>query len=184
MSSADLNKVFGAGLIALLFAVTIGIFINKVWDGGHHGPVERHYAYPVEVAGGAQAATAAAAPEELAPVAALLASADVAAGKKLSSRCAACHSFEKGGATKIGPNLWGVVGGKTAHVDGFSYSSGMAGMAGTWDFETLNAFLANPKGVVPGTKMTFAGITKAQDRAALLAWLNQQSDSPLALPAN
>lgn len=184
MSSADLNKVFGAGLIALLFAVTIGIFINKVWDGGHHGPVEHHYAYPVEVEGAGQAAAAAAEPEQLKPVGPLLAAADVANGKKLSGRCAACHTFEKGGAARVGPNLWGVIGGKTAHADGFAYSSAMAGMNSTWDFEKLNAFLANPKGVVPGTKMTFAGIAKAEDRAALIAWLNQQSDSPLPLPAN
>ncbi|MGE0255298.1 MAG: cytochrome c family protein [Alphaproteobacteria bacterium] len=183
MSSADLNKVFGAGLVALLFAVTIGIFINKMWDGGHHGPVEHHYAYPVEVAGAGEA-TAAAAPEEQKPLAPLLAAASPADGEKQAKKCIACHSFDKGGPTKVGPNLWGVVGGKTAHVEGFAYSDSMASMGSTWDFEKLNAFLTNPKGMVPKTKMTFAGIAKAEDRAALLVWLNQQSDSPLPLPAN
>ena len=184
MSSADLNKVFGAGLIALLVAVTIGIFINKLWDGGHHGPVERHYAYPVEVEGAGQTATAAAAPEQLKPVGPLLAAADVANGKKLSGRCAACHTFEKGAAARVGPNLWGVIGGDMAHAEGFAYSSAMTAQEGRWDFEKLNTFLANPKAMVPGTKMTFAGLAKAEDRAALIAWLNQQSDSPLPLPAN
>jgi cytochrome c len=133
----------------------------------------------------AVAGAAPAAEEEAAgpaPIAPLLASADPAAGEKAAKACASCHSFEKGGAAKVGPNLWGVVGNKHGHMEGFAYSSAITGKEGNWDYEALNQFLANPKGYAPGTKMTFAGVKKDQERANIIAWLRNQSDSPPPLP--
>jgi len=116
------------------------------------------------------------------PVSALLATADVAAGEAVSKRCTSCHSFTKGGPTKIGPNLWNIVGSKAAHIEGFSYSQGMLALNKNWGYEELNQFLYSPKGYVAGTKMAFAGLKKLQERANLIAWLRLQSDTPLALP--
>ena len=102
----------------------------------------------------------------------LLASADLAKGEAASKKCAACHTFNQGGANGIGPNLAGVVGGPVgAHAAGFAYSDVLKGKGGTWDDATLDAWLTNPKGFAPGTKMTFAGIADAQERANIIAYL-------------
>lgn len=114
---------------------------------------------------------------------ALLASADISKGKKVSKSCAACHTFKKGGKKKIGPNLWNVVGKEKASTEGFSYSKGMKALGGTWDYDSLDQFLLKPKKYVKGTKMGFAGIKKIKDRAALIAWLREQADAPIDLPA-
>ncbi len=115
-------------------------------------------------------------------VLALLASADSGAGKKIFKKCKACHTADKGGAHKVGPNLWDVVGRAKAGAGGFKFSGALAGLGGTWTFEDLDAFLAKPKAFAPGTKMTFAGVKKAADRAAVIAYLRSLSDSPKPLP--
>jgi cytochrome c len=114
---------------------------------------------------------------------AMLADADIEKGAKISKACAACHSFEKGGPTKQGPNLWGVVGNIKGHVNSFSYSDDLLAKGGNWDYDSLNNFLEKPKKYINGTKMNFAGLRKAKDRAAVIAWLRQQSDSPAPLPS-
>lgn len=120
--------------------------------------------------------------ETIDPISSLLATADVTAGEAISKRCTSCHTFTKGGPNKIGPNLWNVVGNKTAHMDGFSYSQGVLALNKSWGYEELNQFLYSPKGYVAGTKMGFAGLKKLQERANLIAWLRLQSDAPLPLP--
>jgi cytochrome c len=82
----------------------------------------------------------------------------------------------------VGPNLWDVVGNKQAHIAGFGYSPALQAAGGTWDYEKMNAFLANPKAAVPGTRMAFAGMRRADDRANLIAYLRTLSDSPRPLP--
>jgi cytochrome c len=117
------------------------------------------------------------------PIAFYLASADPAQGATVFKKCAACHNADKGGANGLGPNLWGTMGKPHGHVAGFAYSDALKGVPGNWDWDSMNAWLKSPKAYAPGTKMTFAGLSKPEDRAALIAWLNQQSDSPLPLPA-
>ncbi|WP_414903361.1 c-type cytochrome [Sphingomonas flavalba] len=118
------------------------------------------------------------------PIEALLASADLAAGEKAFAKCAACHTVKKGGTNGIGPDLWGVVGDHVAQGrDGFAFSSALKAKGGNWTFEALDQWLTSPRKFAEGTKMTFAGIGKAEERANLIAWLNQQSDSPQPLPA-
>ncbi len=113
---------------------------------------------------------------------ALLASADAGDGKKVFRKCKACHTADKGGAHKVGPNLWDVVGRAKAGAQGFGYSGALAGLGGAWSFADLDAFLAKPKAFAPGTKMTFNGIKKAADRAAVIQYLRSLSDSPKPLP--
>jgi cytochrome c len=122
----------------------------------------------------------------VAPIAVRLQTADVAAGKEIANKCLACHTLDKGQPAKIGPNLYGVVGGPAAHMEGFKYSKAMEdrhAAGGTWMFADLDTFLTSPKAFVPGTAMGFAGLPKPQDRANVIAYLNTLSDKPQPLAA-
>ena len=103
-------------------------------------------------------------------------------GKTVAKKCIGCHSVSKGGSNKIGPALWGVIGRKVGSVSEYKYSKAMSGFGKNWDFEAMNNFLIKPKDYVKGNKMAFAGISKEKDRASLILYLNEQSDSPLPLP--
>jgi cytochrome c len=114
---------------------------------------------------------------------ALLASADPAAGEKVFGKCKACHNAEKGGPNQVGPNLWGVIGRPIASHEGFSYSQALAAHSGgTWTYDELNTYLTSPKSWAPGTKMTFPGLSKPEERANVIAYLRSKSDSPPPLP--
>lgn len=172
------NKVAAAVLSAGLLAMITGFIAHQLY----HPQMPEKQAYVI--AEGVQAASTqtASAPAGPQPITPLLANASVENGQKVAKKCASCHTFEKGGANKIGPNLWDIVGAKTAHMDGFSYSGAMQGMGKEWDYEALSEFLYSPKGYVKGTKMTFAGLKKDQDRADVIAYLRTLSDSPKPLP--
>ena len=105
-------------------------------------------------------------------------------GRAVANRiCAACHSFNEGGRNAVGPNLYGVVGGPHAHREDFNYSAGMKGLHDkTWDYEALNAFLNKPAAAVPGTRMAFAGLNQAKQRADVIAYLRSLSANPVPLP--
>lgn len=179
MNGFEFNKIFAALLVAVLVAM-LGGFLAEKMVAPH---VLEKNVYVVEgVAASSSAAPEAAAAKGPAPIAPLLAAASVEAGQKTGRVCGTCHSFGKGEAAKIGPNLYGIIGAKHAHMAGFDYSEAMKAMPGDWTFEELNEFLFNPRAHVPGTKMTFAGIKNDQDRANVIAWLRTLSDSPVALP--
>jgi cytochrome c len=112
----------------------------------------------------------------------LLASASADGGKKAFKKCKSCHSTEKGGKNKVGPNLWGIVGKAKASGAGYKYSGALKGLGGNWSYKDLDAFLTKPKAFAKGTKMTFAGVKSPADRAALLAYLRSLSGSPQPLP--
>jgi cytochrome c len=139
---------------------------------------------PKEVASNvAPGATPAAAPQLDLPT--RLARADVAKGERSVSKCAVCHTIEKDGPVRVGPNLWGVVGRSVAKAAGFSYSDGMKEKGekiGTWAPNELDIFLTKPQSVVPGTRMIFLGLPDQQERADIITYLNTQSDNPLPLP--
>lgn len=178
MSSFELNKIFAAVLVAGIVAM-LGGFIAKQMVHPHALEKDAVFIEGVtEDAGGGGAV--AALPQ---PILNLIATADVAQGEKLSKACAACHAFDKGGANKVGPGLWGIVGNRVATHAGFAYSEPMAAHGGSWDYLSLNKFLWNPKKHVPGTKMTYAGLKKPEDRAALIAWLRTMADGPTPLPS-
>jgi len=117
------------------------------------------------------------------PIEFYLASADPAKGEQVFKKCTACHNADKGGANALGPNLWGVLGEPVGKGHGFPFSEALAGHGGTWDWNTLSDWLANPKKFAPGTKMTFAGLGNPEDRANVIAFLNSRSDAPKPLPA-
>jgi cytochrome c len=179
MDSFEFNKIAGATLAAMLTAMVVGqiasalVSVHELDENVYVVRGANEEMGPVEGAAG-QA--------ELS-IAELLAQADPAAGEKVAKKCHACHDFEKGGPNKIGPNLWGVVERAVASHPGFEYSSELQSLGGNWTFERLHQFLANPRTYAPGTKMTFAGIKNPKDRADLIAWLRQQSDNPVPLPA-
>ena len=180
MDTFEFNKIAGAVLFVLLIIVGTGTVGDILVSPKElYEPV-----YKVEVPDAEEGAATAAAPAEpeMAPIPVRLASADVEDGMKEARKCAACHTFEQGGANKVGPNLWNVVGNKTAHMDGFAYSDSLAGLGSTWSFEALDEFLADPKAYVPGTKMAFAGIKNPGKRADLIAYLRTLSENPVALP--
>lgn len=180
MGGMEFNKIFAAVLVAGIVAMLGGFVARQLV---HPHTLEKD-AFPIEVVEGAGGGgpAAAAGPE---PVLALLAAADAAKGEKIAKACAACHTFTKGGPNGIGPNLWGTVNGPKDHVQGYAYSGELLKVGGTtWTYAELNKFLYKPKAYAPGTKMGFAGLKKAEDRAALLAWLRLQADSPAALPGD
>ena len=126
---------------------------------------------------------AAAAPSEAGSVMAMLADADAdAGGEKAFKKCKACHSTDKGGKNRVGPNLWDIVGKVKAVGDGFKYSDALKGLGGEWSYQDLDAFLISPKAFAKGTKMNFKGLSKTKDRAAIIAYLWSLSDKPKPLP--
>lgn len=179
MNGFEFNKIFAAVLVALLTAWMASFIARELV---HPEKLEKNV-YVVEGVGQPVVTETAAAPAGPPPIAAMLITASVEAGQKFARACAACHSFDKGGANKVGPNLYGIVGAKHAHIDGFAYSNVLKGMHDKdWDYEELNHFLYNPRSYAPGTKMAFAGIKNDADRANLIAWLRTLADTPVALP--
>ncbi len=177
MDSFELNKVAGAVLGALLFAVGSGFVSELIY----HPKAADGAGYPLEEPAPKSGGAAAAAPT-VEPIAVRLASADADKGKGGTKACQACHSFEKGGPNKVGPDLWEVVERQKAHHEGFDYSAGLKEKGGTWTYADLDHFLENPKGYVKGTKMAFAGIGSPAERANVIAYLRTLSDSPKPLP--
>ena len=178
MDSFELNKIAGAVLGTFLCLLALNIVAEAIY-----APVEpAKPGYEIEVKkapeGGAPAAPAAA--EE--PIEKLLANADVKRGETTAKQCAACHTFNKGGANGIGPNLYGVVGRPRASEPGFNYSDAMKAKGGEWTIDELNKFLTNPRGYIPGTKMTFAGLPRGNQRADVVDYLNSLADNPKPLP--
>lgn len=181
-SSLESNKIAAAVLTAGVIAMLSGFVAELVYHP--HVELEEN-AYPIAAAPEGGAGEAPAQEEEtLEPIAPLLAAADAAAGEQLASRqCASCHTFDEGGANKVGPNLYGVVERPIASHEGFSYSSGLSDHSGeTWTYENLNAFLHGPKDFAPGTKMSFRGFSKPEDIANVVAYLRSLSGSPAPLP--
>jgi len=170
------NTINGWILFAGIVALGGTIVSGEVFKGER--PEEMGYPIEGVVEEGAGAA------EAEKPIEFYLASADPAKGEQVFKKCAACHNADNGGANALGPNLWGVLGepiGKGAH--GFAFSEALAGKGGNWDWDSLSQWLANPKKFAPGTKMTFAGLSKPEDRANVIAFLNARSDAPRPMPA-
>ncbi|WP_234188998.1 cytochrome c family protein [Shinella sp. NM-101] len=182
-----MNSYVNMGVGALLGTVFVLMSVSIASEGIFHSgaPEKEGFAIVAEEAGG-EAAGGGEAAAAAVPIATLLASADAGAGETVFKKCASCHTPEKGGPNKVGPNLWDVVNRPIASHEGFSYSAGMTtfseGHKVVWDFDHLNFFLEAPKKHVPGTAMGFAGLKKDDERANLIAYLRTLSDNPAPLP--
>jgi cytochrome c len=175
---ASFNTVAGCFLASALFALVVGKVSNAVVEPHHlDKPALAVNDSAPEAAGAAPAAA------ELAPIGPKLAGASADNGKVLFTKlCVTCHTIDKGGANKVGPNQWNLVGRKKASEEGFSYSTGLKAMGGEWTYEDINHMIFKPLSFVKGTKMAFVGVPKEQDRADLIAYLRTMNDNPPPLP--
>jgi cytochrome c len=176
-ASLETNKVLAAILTAGILASGAGV-ISRIL---YHPSMPEENAYVIQVAE-TEAGTGEAAEAAATPLPVLLAQADPEKGATQAKKCAACHSEEKGGAIKIGPPLWGVVGRDIASIEGFAYSDALQGKEGQWTYENLFAFVHGPREWAPGTKMAFAGIKNPEDLADVLVFLRTLADQPVPLP--
>jgi cytochrome c len=175
------NKIFGAVLATLL--VIFGLRQAAEMVFANHAPAKPGDAIAVQIASTNPENAAPDVPPDWGTV---LPVADVAAGLAQSAKCASCHTFTNGGPNGTGPNNWGVVGRPPGSHPGFAYSTAMTDFGKktpVWDYDHLYMFLASPQAYIPGTKMSFVGLKQPQDRINLIAWLRQQSASPVAIPA-
>ena len=173
-----MNKI----IVSIVLALILIVGINKIADSIFYVEKPEKSAYQVESITTTTSTTTTETNSENSGsenIMALFASTSAADGEKVFKKCAACHSIAKGGANKIGPALWGVIGRKSASISDYKYSKALAAHGKSWSFEEMNGFLIKPKDWIKGTKMSFAGLKNAKDRAAVILYMNQNSDSPL-----
>tara|TARA_B100001540_G_scaffold284367_1_gene276613 strand:- start:201 stop:731 length:531 start_codon:yes stop_codon:yes gene_type:complete len=175
-----MNKI----LVSIIFAVILIIGINKITDSIFYVEKPEQSAYQVESVNnvaGTTASEASSVSSGSQNIMALFASVSTDDGKKVFKKCAACHSISKGGANKIGPALWGVIGRNAGAVSDYKYSKALSAHGKSWSFEEMNGFLIKPKEWIKGTKMSFAGLKNAKDRAAVILYMNENSSNPLPI---
>ena len=179
MDSFEINKIVAAVLMVALLVIGIGKLSDVIFHV--EKPETPGYAVEVEQISTTSSSSTIAVDEKV-DIAALMAMGDIASGEKIFKKCAACHSIIKGGKNAIGPALYNVVGRKVGSVEDYKYSKALAAYEKEWTLEELNGYLTKPAKWIKGTKMAFAGLRKEADRASVIKYLNENSDSPVPLP--
>ena len=175
-----MNKI----IVSIVLAIFLVLGINKITDVIYYVEKPEKSVYQVDSVVSVASTTSTESNSESSEsgdIMALFASVNAADGAKIFKKCAACHSIAKGGGNKIGPALWGVIGRKAGGVLDYKYSKAMAAYGKPWSFEEMNGFLTKPKEWIKGTKMSFAGLKNIKERAAVILYMNENSDSPLPL---
>ena len=174
-----MNKI----IVSIILAIILVLGINKIADVIFYVEKPEKSAYQVSSTSTATTTETAStnSSAESGNIMALFASTSATDGAKVFKKCLACHSIAEGGGNKIGPALWGVLGRTAGSVPGYKYSKAMAAHGKNWSFEEMNGFLIKPKDWIKGTKMSFAGLKKAKDRAAVILYMNENTNSPLSL---
>ena len=181
MSGLEVNKILASIILALIVVIVIG-HIGDFIVNVDNTEIQQT-AYKIEVPETVNDVSGSDSKEKvIEPISLLLASASVDKGQKIFKKCSACHTYNKEGANKVGPNLWNLINSPKANVEGFAYSKELAEFGGQWGYEELAQFLYKPKEYIKGTKMNFGGLKKVQDRANLVLFLRDQSDNPAPLP--
>ena len=175
-----MNKI----VVSIVFAIILVVGINKVTDVIFYVEKPEKSAYQVASVTTTSSTTAAetsSGNSESGNIIALFASTSAANGAKVFKKCVACHSIAQGGGNKIGPALWGILGRQAGSISDYKYSKAMAAYGKAWSFEEINGFLTKPKDWIKGTKMSFVGLKNAKDRAAVILYMNENTNSPLPL---
>ena len=172
-----MNKI----IVSIVLAIFLILGINKITDVIFYVEKPEKSVYQVDSLVADSSTTSSEVNLESEDIMAIFASVSASDGAKIFKKCAACHSIAQGGKNKIGPALWGVIGRKAGSVSDYKYSKAMAAYAKPWSFEEMNGFLIKPKEWIKGTKMSFAGLKDAKERAAIILYMNENSDSPLPL---
>lgn len=179
MDSFELNKIIAAVLMVALLVIGL----DKIADGVFQVKKPEKPGYKVVAEAQSTASTSSKTESiEKIDIVAVMTQGNLAHGQKVFKKCAACHSIVKDGGNKIGPALYGVVGRLVGGVSDYKYSKALVGYGKNWNFEELNGFLTKPSSYIKGTKMAYAGLRKEKDRASVIIYLNQNSDSPIPLP--
>ena len=172
-----MNKI----IVSIVFAIILVLGINIITDKIFHVKKPEKSAYQIVNVADTTNTTASETSAQSEDIMVLFASTNIEEGEKIFKKCTACHSISEGGANKIGPALWGVLGRKVGSISDYKYSKSMKAYEKTWSFDEMNGFLAKPKDWIKGTKMSFAGLKNAKDRAAVILYMNENSNSPLPL---
>ena len=173
-----MNKI----IVSILLTLVLFFGINKITDSLYYVEKPEKSAYKIDgVSVSTISSETSSNDSESADIMALFASTNASDGAKIFKKCAACHSITQGGSNKIGPALWGVLGRKAGSVSDYKYSKAMVAYGKAWSFEEMNDFLIKPKDWIKGTKMSFAGLKNPKERAAVILYMNENTDSPLPL---
>ena len=174
-----MNKI----IVSIVLALILVMGINKIADVIYSVEKPEKSAYQVANVSGTSGSTSEASTKNTTAgdVMTLFASVSLSDGEKTFKKCAACHSIAKGGANKIGPALYNVLGRQAGSLSDYKYSKGMIAYGKKWTPQEMDGFLENPKGWVKGTKMSYAGLKNPKERAALILFLNKNTDNPLSL---
>ena len=175
-----MNKI----IVSIVLAIFLVLGINKITDVIYYVEKPEKSAYQVDSVVSVASTTSTESNSESSEsgdIMALFASVNAADGAKIFKKCAACHSIAQGGANKIGPALWGVLGRKAGSLSDYKYSKAMTAYGKSWSFEEMNGFLIKPKDWIKGTKMSFAGLKNAKERAAVILYMNENTNNPLSV---